>query len=560
MTKLQKAGAKVVSFERGADYYFLKYQRQLDRGAYLDALDSLRAAVRKAPGNREYKLALAEFCTEINYFEESNYWVLDVMSREEDADGQCLFLLGCNFFGLQEEEKARECLEKYLEQYENGEYALDARDFLEMMDFDAEEYGVPRECLERSDLGRDYLDRGEYDRAISVLGEICEKYPELDYAKNNLALAYYCQGDTDRAVALCKEVLVRNPKDAYATSNLVLFYLSMDDPERLLYYCNRLDQLSPLDAEEKIKIALTYCELNEDEKAYQILRDVLGELPYDQQTLFLAGATAANTGRLGDSLDYFLRMMKLQPEDTVALYYKNLVQSAIQNGEEVFISYNYQVPPSETHRRITYLYECFRQNTQQLEKLWMEDDYFSSMLIWGMNMGNAVIKKAIFQIICKFHDEKALDFFKRFLLSRFEPDEMKNEALLCLRRMNVPQPYIAYLSGKIAEVRVGVVEEIGENFTASHNKVLEEIISLATDYGWKPHMPGAIELMGKYLGSFKKAPTMRNVKAWAGAFLCLAAQRAQKDLCSEMQICAGIECASLLRCMRAVKKKLEGKK
>ncbi len=97
MTKLQKAGAKVVSFERGADYYFLKYQRQLDRGAYLDALDSLRAAVRKAPGNREYKLALAEFCTEINYFEESNYWVLDVMSREEDADGQCLFLLGCNF-------------------------------------------------------------------------------------------------------------------------------------------------------------------------------------------------------------------------------------------------------------------------------------------------------------------------------------------------------------------------------------------------------------------------------------------------------------------------------
>ena len=92
-----------------------------------------------------------------------------------------------------------------------------------------------------------------------------------------------------------------------------------------------------------------------------------------------------------------MRMMKLQPEDTVALYYKNLVQSAIQNGEEVFISYNYQVPPSETHRRITYLYECFRQNTQQLEKLWMEDDYFSSMLIWGMNMGNAVIKKAIFK-------------------------------------------------------------------------------------------------------------------------------------------------------------------
>ncbi len=53
---------------------------------------------------------------------------------------------------------------------------------------------------------------------------------------------------------------------------------------------------------------------------------------------------------------------------------------------------------------------------------------------------------------------------------------------------------------------------------------------------------------------------MRNVKAWAGAFLCLAAQRAQTDLCSEMQICAGIECASLFAVYARCKEETGGKK
>lgn len=283
------------------------------------------------------------------------------------------------------------------------------------------------------------------------------------------------------------------------------------------------------------------------------------EIPYDPQALFWAGAAAANTNRLAESLDYFLKMIKLRPEDTIALFYKNYVQNALKKGETAFIAYNYQVPIAEMHRRIGYLNDCFRKNQRRLEELWKEDDYFSSLLIWGLSVGNDAIRKAVFEIICKFEDEKAEEFFRRFLLSREEPDELKNQALLCLRRMQAEQPYIAYLSGKIAEVRVGVVEELGADFKGSHNRVLEEIIALASDYGWKRYMPSAIELMGKYLGAFRKAPAMRSIRAWAGAFLCLAAMQEQQDLEADMQSQAGIEKEALRRCMRAIGKKLEEK-
>lgn len=252
------------------------------------------------------------------------------------------------------------------------------------MEFDAEEYGVSRECLARSDQGRDYLDRGEYDKAIEILGEICQEYPDFEYAKNNLAMAHYCRGDVEQAIALSKEVLAYKPKDTYATCNLVLFSLALDDPEQLLYYCSKLDELSPEDPDEKIKVALTYCELNEDEKAYRILCEALQEIPYDPQALFWAGAAGGQYESPAESLDYFLKMIKLRPEDTIALFYKNYVQNALKKGETAFIAYNYQVPIAEMHRRIGYLNDCFRKNQRRLEELWKEDDYFSSLLIWGL--------------------------------------------------------------------------------------------------------------------------------------------------------------------------------
>ena len=61
MIENKKSRTKIVSFERDADYYFLKYQRQMDRGAYLDALESLRTAVKKQPETVSISLPLQNF-------------------------------------------------------------------------------------------------------------------------------------------------------------------------------------------------------------------------------------------------------------------------------------------------------------------------------------------------------------------------------------------------------------------------------------------------------------------------------------------------------------------
>ncbi len=128
--------AKVLKFERNAEFHYMKSQKQADDGKYIDSLVSLRSALKLEPDNREYALALAELYTEMDYFEESNDLYFSLLKDRAADYGEILFGMGCNFFGLRDVEKAKECFENYLSVYPSGEYVEDIRDFNEALAYD----------------------------------------------------------------------------------------------------------------------------------------------------------------------------------------------------------------------------------------------------------------------------------------------------------------------------------------------------------------------------------------------------------------------------------------
>ena len=495
----------------------------------------------------------------MDFFEESNFILFKILGKSQDIYGECLFGMGCNFFGLRDIEKAKECFRNYLLAYPAGEFEPDVRDFLEMIEYDAyEDENIPGEVLARADEGKTLLDNSEYDKAISVLSEIGAKYPDMQFVKNNLALAYYCKGNSTRATEISKEVLDADPANAHAICNLILFAMSSSDEAELARYRAMLDKTEGKDADEDLKIALTYCELGEDEKAYQILKSVLIEIPYDIHTLFFAAASAANTARYAESMQYFLDMIKLQPENTVALYYKKLVQKAMDGKINARIQYNYQVPQDEIHRRMHYLNRCFQKNIDELTEMWRHEENFRFMLLWGLSIGNAIVKHAIVDLISKFNDETAVDLFKDFILRRNKPDEEKNDIFLALKRMGAPQPYVAYVAGKISEVRIGMVDLNKQKFAPSNDKVVDEVIRDAEIIGQKLYITQAIELLGKYVHAFNKPPIMRNVEAWAAAFLFAALENENEPFTGEELIRRlGLRTASFVRCLRAIRSVLK---
>lgn len=554
---------KVLRFERDAEFHFDKFQRTAEQGKYLEALVALRACIEKEPENPEYQISLAELYTEMGDYEESNFLLFELMRAGEDFEGDCVFGLGCNFWGMQDFDKARECFERYLYQYPDGEYDYEASDMLQMLSEEQTETALgtvraPQEIYRLAEQGKRALDQGNYHEAVRLLEQVSNNYPDMVFAHNNLALAYYCLERYDKAIEVAQRVLTRQPRNAHALCNLALFHHARGDASAAREYCEKVRGLEPENYEESVKILLTFLEVEDYEDAYTAGKELLRDNPYDVRVLFLCGATAANLGKLGEAIRCFMDIIRIEPDNTIALYYKNYVQSRRDAGAaNAPMSYLYQVPFEELRARLTYLNACARKGPQELAVLWQTNENFSRTLLWGLTLTDLSIKRALTEMLADFGDVRAKRVLKRFLLTRDQPDELKNDVFLMLKRLDVPQPYIAYIGGKIAEVRVGTLSKNDHVLGRSHQAVIERVMSVPLVVEHRALLTASIELLGKYIDAQPRPPVMRSTNAWAAALIYLAMMMQRMDLPTSLEtLCAelGVKRASALRCIHLILK------
>ncbi|MBQ9941665.1 MAG: hypothetical protein IJP03_01520, partial [Christensenellaceae bacterium] len=381
------------------------------------------------------------------------------------------------------------------------------------------------------------------------------------FVKNNLALSHYCKNQLDEAMTITEQVLFLEPRNIHALCNRVLFLLARGkQPHELQDLLQEIVVIPPADVDERIKVALTCCELREHELTYQYAQKILEELPYDERILFLAGAAAANTGRMSEALGYFMDMLKLCPENTVALFYKNRVQEAKDREIPTYVEYAYQVPPAELRRRMAYLNGCVQQGPDALLKLWQEDEYFGHMLLWGLTLADMTIKRLVIELVASFGDARATATLRRYLLRMHEPDETKNDAILALQRLHVPQPYVAYISGKVVEVRVGTLDRPGFKLRPGNEKVVELVlVSIGNTVG-KQYLPGIVEVIGRYFASQPAMPIMRNVAAWAAAFIYVGTYLQDKQAADLGDIAEQLQAGrnSVRRCVGIIRSCMDG--
>ncbi len=552
-------GNKVLSFVQGADFYFAKYRRSLEKERYIDALCALRTAYEKEPECQEYALELAELYTEMDFYEESNYILLQIFPTDPQYQEECLYGMGCNFFGMQDITKARECFLKIMRYYPNGVYEEDAEEFLEYLDDVMDEtQTLSTEAVAEAEKGRRCLDNGEFTKAIDIFEQLTKKYPEHVFLKNNLALAYYCAGQPVRAIELSRQVLALDRYSPNAICNLLLFAIGSKDNSSIQTYRPLLEKADCGDADDDIKVALTYCELGEEEKAYMLFRRALEDSPYDYQGLYFAAACANNLGRLSEAQQYFTDILKLWPQNTIASYYNRQISDCRKMGEKRRISYNCQVPEKEISRRLAYLNECFSLPDEELRALWKRDSQFSALILWGMEAGGLAARQMIISVLARIQDKKAEEILRKWLLKREESDETKNMLFFALHYAGAKQPYIAYVGGKMTEVRLGETNALQGSIPNSYDEILNLLIDLLKRLNCKNILPNAVSIFSRYLKTCKKPPVLRNTKAWAGALAAMVMQEQKQEIQSIQQIAEilDIDRQSICRCMRLMKKKI----
>jgi len=524
---IMQKDSKIIPFEQSGEFYYRKAQKYIDNNNYIDALSYYRKAVEKDPDNLEYLLDLAEIYTEMNYYEESNQILFYLIQSRNSNLTECYFGLGCNFMGLQEYDKAEECFGKYLQVDADGEFSEEAQDILDILqsqDFYIEELGreIDRNTTRVYDMarkGKDYLDKGEFKKAVRQLEKALLKDSTLIFAKNNLSLAYFCLNQIDKAIALSLEVIDVFPQNIHANCNLALFYQEAGDKEKANQYLRNILSFHPEDVEDLYKIAITLCETKYHKEANKLLKKLLQYKPYDKKILHYLAVSYFNMGMYREGLKYWNKIQKIDPLNTISSYYIHKTNRVIKNAEEIKeYPYHYQVPYDEVLKRIKKINSLFKMKTEDIKKKWIKDNQLKSLLVWGLELNDNVIKRAILGLISTLKDEKAERLLREFLLKRNETDGLKREVLAYLKQNHAKEPYIAYLNNSIVEVRVNIMNFEGEKIPLEYQKVIDVAIQKMHNRYPDEYVNDILWTWEGYVKSLKSHfPRIYRKEAWAAA-------------------------------------------
>ncbi len=529
-------GSKILAFDQPADFYYKRAQRLMDDGNYINALPIMRIALEKAPDDYEFSLCLAEILTELGKYEESNRVLFEAIEQQKDVDADCFFCLGCNFMGLNDIGKARESFERYLQVDPAGEYHEEVEDFL--LYFEEEEGDIGRvieevgesEAYQKADEGKRLLDNAEYDQAIKVLESIHEDDDGMDYARNNLALAYYCKKDVDKAIELTSEVLAKNKNNIHANCNMAVFLHDKGRVEESDIFIEKAIRQNPSVMEDVYKLAISLCELKRHEDAMKHLKLLIEMTPYDEKALFYLAAACYNTKKFKEALTVLGDVKKLDYPGVIADYYIKQVNRVLAHPAEFCeLPYVYQVPAEEARKKIKYLNDCLKLKDTEYRSKWLEDEVFLHTALWGLEYGDDNIKRAIASMVAGFADAKAERILRMFILKKHQPDDVKNDVFILLKRMNAKEPYVAYIGGEVVEVKVGAYGEGDKDLSERYSKLLRLLSEAILQTYPENVMKNTLEAMREFVAHKDADEMLKQSGELAAAILYTALVRSGVD-------------------------------
>jgi tetratricopeptide (TPR) repeat protein len=275
-SKAIKETGMLLSFIPTGEYYFTKGLKAFGRRDFIRAKKYLQRAMQLEPGEPMIVCQLAIVSTEMGEFDQSNRLLHQILEELDEEMLECHYFLANNYahLGLFKDAYHHANLYKQLEP--DGEFITDTEELLELLAFEAE--FLDEDLYEQDDLivkqehARELLESGYFPKAIEVLEEVVEGYPEYWSAYNNLALAYFYLGDTDKAYEILADVLDKNPGNLHAICNQAVFAYYQNKDQQLQQIVESLAKINPLLVEHQFKLGVTFALIGEYQLGHFWLR------------------------------------------------------------------------------------------------------------------------------------------------------------------------------------------------------------------------------------------------------------------------------------------------
>lgn len=464
--KTNKTG-KVIPFTQSATFYMKRGAKELEKNDLIAAVSKYREAYERAPQDAEIAVALAEILSQMQRFEESNRILFRLLADRDDAPAECHFGLACNYFGMQDYDRAADSLEDYLELEPDGEFAADAEDFLDLIDDDDAMFETTGlrgdddyEDNAVTHFARALLASGEVNYAIEELEHRHSQTPKSLKIREQLAVAYFVANRRDDAKKIANGILAEDSSNVLANSTMALAEIEEGNRTQALARLDEMLKIRSLEPEELHSIAVLQLDLELYAEAEKTLTQMGLSLPYDENVLHKLAYARFMQGDAEGAKTYYQKLLRIDPRDTVAKYYLNQCKHAESAGKRANAKWiiPYQVPFSEAFRRLNHLNRLLALPHDELNQTWTEDAGFRDLLVWAISLSDLRVKRSMLSLVFTFGDLNAQHILRDFLLRTDQPDELKRAVFGMLKHLGAKEPYMAYLNGRWIKGRVSLLE------------------------------------------------------------------------------------------------------
>lgn len=268
---------QLVSFIPTGEYYFTKGLKAFRHRDFHKAKKYLQRALQLEPYEPMIACQLAIIHTEMGEYQESNRLLHMVLEELDQEMTECHYFLANNYAHLGFFKDAYHHAKSYLEIAECGEFAEDAEDLLDVLTLEAdglddEELYDQDDLITKQEQAHSLLESGHFHKAIIILKEVIEEYPEYWSAHNNLALAYFYLGEFEKAEQILDAVMKQNPGNLHAICNKLVFSHLLKNFEQVNEIKSMLKKVQPILTDHQFKLGATFALIGEYEPAYTLLR------------------------------------------------------------------------------------------------------------------------------------------------------------------------------------------------------------------------------------------------------------------------------------------------
>ena len=429
---------KVVSFMRSPAYVHHRAMMNRRDNNIVDALELMRRAVEQSPGNREYRLDLAELYCEMGCHEQSSRLLLDMLA-EGDGPSECYYGLALNQLGMNDVAGARESLRLYRRHDPQGAHVEAVRQLAAELDYFSEigQHGSRKLARAARIAGRacDALRADKPDKACRLFEQSLDLASEQYEMRALYAMALFMCGEGERARREAERASGGYPPSVRALCVCAQVYALMGDITTARALADRAAQEKP-DSQDLRLMVYAMGELRMDDRVAEYARLALQDTPFDRDLLHMRAVALLRTGAPERSVARFwARILRIDPDDSIAQFY----QTAAMNGElrRYAPEYGYQVPPGEFSRRLKELVGHLGQGYEHVAAQWQGDPAFRQLVRWAVCTEDARLSRAAMTALTTIDSEESRSLLRSLLFGGDLPDELKIHASLALHMQGI---------------------------------------------------------------------------------------------------------------------------